>query len=135
MRARLGWVAGLLGQPLQFLSFPYFRACVSVGTDELQCACYSMYPLQCTYSTGDQLHVLMCRPCLQVALCVGYVALQTDLEVLVMKLERTSGPAAQRSGDQKPQEHTLVPKDMLTGAEMDKNTGKQSSTTVQLYAW
>ncbi|KAL4630785.1 Hermansky-Pudlak syndrome 3 protein-like [Arapaima gigas] len=41
----------------------------------------------------------------QVALCDGFVALQTDLEVLVLQLERTQGGPAK--------EHTLVPSDMI----------------------
>ncbi|XP_062306201.1 Hermansky-Pudlak syndrome 3 protein isoform X1 [Osmerus eperlanus] len=54
----------------------------------------------------------------QVALCSGYVAVQTELEVLVMKLEKLSGPQPYKSGDHA-QEHSLVPKDMVTGDSLD----------------
>lgn len=55
---------------------------------------------------------------MQVALCSGYVAVQTELEVLVLKLEKQSGPQPQKSADQE-MEHSLVPKDMMTGAQLD----------------
>ncbi|XP_062306203.1 Hermansky-Pudlak syndrome 3 protein isoform X3 [Osmerus eperlanus] len=57
----------------------------------------------------------------QVALCSGYVAVQTELEVLVMKLEKLSGPQPYKSGDHA-QEHSLVPKDMVTGDSLDAGT-------------
>ncbi|KAJ8418901.1 hypothetical protein AAFF_G00004000 [Aldrovandia affinis] len=49
----------------------------------------------------------------QVALCAGYVALQTELEVLVVRLERLQS----RHGAQ---EHALVPKDMITRPSDDE---------------
>ena len=55
------------------------------------------------------------------ALCSGYVAIQTELEVLVLKLEKLSGPQPYKSSDHK-QEHSLVPKDMVTGDSLDAGT-------------
>ena len=55
------------------------------------------------------------------ALCSGYVAVQTELEVLVLKLEKLSGPQPYKSGDHE-QEHSLVPKDMVTGDSLDAGT-------------
>ncbi|XP_042178475.1 Hermansky-Pudlak syndrome 3 protein isoform X5 [Oncorhynchus tshawytscha] len=61
---------------------------------------------------------------MDVAICAGYIALQTELEVLVVKLERLPGAAfTQKSADKKPQDHSLVPQDMITGAEHDNETG------------
>ncbi|XP_064792176.1 Hermansky-Pudlak syndrome 3 protein isoform X3 [Oncorhynchus masou masou] len=60
---------------------------------------------------------------MDVAICAGYIALQTELEVLVVKLERLPGAAfTQKSADKKPQDHSLVPQDMITGAEHDNET-------------
>ncbi|XP_036834695.1 Hermansky-Pudlak syndrome 3 protein isoform X5 [Oncorhynchus mykiss] len=61
---------------------------------------------------------------MDVAICAGYIAMQTELEVLVVKLERLPGAAfTQKSADKKPQDHSLVPQDMITGAEHDNETG------------
>ncbi|KAG9351212.1 hypothetical protein JZ751_025103 [Albula glossodonta] len=51
----------------------------------------------------------------QVALCAGYVALQAELEVLVVKLERFQSLG-------KAEAHALVPRDMITGASDDEDT-------------
>ncbi|XP_020330351.1 BLOC-2 complex member HPS3 isoform X1 [Oncorhynchus kisutch] len=60
---------------------------------------------------------------MDVAICAGYIALQTELEVLVVKLERLPGAAfTQKSADKKPQDHSLVPQDMIPGAEHDNET-------------
>uniref|UniRef100_A0A8C7G9K7 HPS3 biogenesis of lysosomal organelles complex 2 subunit 1 n=1 Tax=Oncorhynchus kisutch TaxID=8019 RepID=A0A8C7G9K7_ONCKI len=77
---------------------------------------------------NDKLSILDFERCLilhlpglspqQVAICAGYIALQAELEVLVVKLERLPGSApTQMSADKKSQDHCLVPKDMITGAE------------------
>uniref|UniRef100_A0A8C8H8Q2 Hermansky-Pudlak syndrome 3 protein n=1 Tax=Oncorhynchus tshawytscha TaxID=74940 RepID=A0A8C8H8Q2_ONCTS len=82
---------------------------------------------------NDKLSILDFERCLiihlpglspqQVAICAGYIALQTELEVLVVKLERLPGAAfTQKSADKKPQDHSLVPQDMITGAEHDNET-------------
>ncbi|CAB1323821.1 unnamed protein product [Coregonus sp. 'balchen'] len=82
---------------------------------------------------NDKLSILDFERCLilhlpgllpqQVAICAGYIALQVELEVLVVKLERLPGAApTQKSTDKKPQDHSLVPKDMITGAEQDNET-------------
>ncbi|KAM9478438.1 BLOC-2 complex member HPS3 isoform 6-T6 [Salvelinus alpinus] len=82
---------------------------------------------------NDKLSILDFERCLiihlpglspqQVAICAGYIALQTELEVLVVKLERLPGaPFTQKSADKKPQDHSLVPQDMITGAEHDNET-------------
>ncbi|XP_010865403.1 Hermansky-Pudlak syndrome 3 protein isoform X2 [Esox lucius] len=82
---------------------------------------------------SDKLSILDFERCLilhltglsphQVAICSGYIALQAELEVLVVKLERLPGSAfTQKSADNKPQDHSLVPKDMITGAEHDTDT-------------
>ncbi|XP_018617425.2 BLOC-2 complex member HPS3 [Scleropages formosus] len=60
------------------------------------------------------LHVPSWTPS-QVALCDGFVALQTDLEVLVLRLERGRGGPAE--------EHTLVPGDMISRTSDDDADG------------
>ncbi|XP_052336165.1 BLOC-2 complex member HPS3-like isoform X2 [Oncorhynchus keta] len=62
----------------------------------------------------------------QVAICAGYIALQAELEVLVVKLERLPDSApTQKSADKKSQDQCLVPKDMITGAEHNNEIGNQ----------
>ncbi|KAJ7986208.1 hypothetical protein DPEC_G00337580 [Dallia pectoralis] len=82
---------------------------------------------------NDKLSILDFERCLifhltglsphQVAICSGYIALQAELEVLVVKLESLPGAAfTLKSADNKPQDHFLVPKDIITGAEHDTDT-------------
>ncbi|KAJ8374350.1 hypothetical protein SKAU_G00049300 [Synaphobranchus kaupii] len=55
----------------------------------------------------------------QVALCAGFVALQTELEVLVLKLERFQS-RSQGGGTKEPR--ALVPEEMITGINDDEET-------------
>lgn len=54
----------------------------------------------------------------QVAFCAGYVALQTDLEVLVVKLETLQSQSVGR------QDCCLLPSDMVPAASSDEDSGK-----------
>ncbi|XP_064186263.1 Hermansky-Pudlak syndrome 3 protein isoform X1 [Anguilla rostrata] len=56
----------------------------------------------------------------QVALCAGFVALQMELEVLVVKLERFQSRSGDDGGMQEPR--ALVPKEMVTGSNDDEET-------------
>ncbi|TRY54508.1 hypothetical protein DNTS_009216 [Danionella cerebrum] len=51
----------------------------------------------------------------QVALCAGYVALQTELEVLVVKVTQ------QKTNIRSAKEHVLLPEDILTERSLDKD--------------
>lgn len=51
----------------------------------------------------------------QVAFCAGYVALQTDLEVLVVKLTQ------RQKSSQAAEEHTLLPEDIMTETSLDED--------------
>ncbi|KAL1022867.1 hypothetical protein UPYG_G00033510 [Umbra pygmaea] len=85
---------------------------------------------------NDKLSILDFERCLilhltglsaqQVAICAGYIALQAELEVLVVKLERLPGAGLiQKSAVNKSQDHCLVLKDMLNeehGSETEIET-------------
>uniref|UniRef100_A0A672P7S6 HPS3 biogenesis of lysosomal organelles complex 2 subunit 1 n=1 Tax=Sinocyclocheilus grahami TaxID=75366 RepID=A0A672P7S6_SINGR len=58
----------------------------------------------------------------QVAFCAGYIALQTELEVLVVKLtpRQKSSPAAE--------EHALLPEDIMTETSVNEDAGITNKT-------
>lgn len=60
----------------------------------------------------------------QVAFCAGYVALQTELEVLVVKLtpRQKSSAAAE--------EHALLPEDIMTETSIDEDAGNTNRTVL-----
>ncbi|KAK7127228.1 hypothetical protein R3I94_018419 [Phoxinus phoxinus] len=53
----------------------------------------------------------------QVAFCAGYVALQTELEVLVVKLT----PRQKSSQDNTAEQHSLLPEDIMTETSLDED--------------
>lgn len=55
----------------------------------------------------------------QVAFCAGYVALQTELEVLVVKLT----PRQKSSQDNTAEQHSLLPEDIMTEPSLDEDAG------------
>lgn len=55
----------------------------------------------------------------QVAFCAGYVALQTELEVLVVKLT----PRQKSSQDSPAEQHSLLPEDIMTETSLDDDAG------------
>nr|XP_023699636.1 Hermansky-Pudlak syndrome 3 protein isoform X2 [Paramormyrops kingsleyae] len=67
----------------------------------------------------------------QVAFCAGYVALQTDLEVLVVKLENLRSQSVERQEWQEQQEHCLLPNDMVPAASSDEDSGRREKPEVQ----
>ncbi|XP_048832254.1 Hermansky-Pudlak syndrome 3 protein isoform X2 [Brienomyrus brachyistius] len=61
----------------------------------------------------------------QVAFCAGYVALQTDLEVLVIKLENLRSQSVERQErqeQQERQEHCLLPYDIVPAASNNEDS-------------
>lgn len=53
----------------------------------------------------------------QVAFCAGYIALQTELEVLVVKL------TPQQKSSQTAEQHVLLPEDIMTETSLDEDAG------------
>ncbi len=51
------------------------------------------------------------------AFCAGFIALQTELEVLVVKL------TPQQKSSQAAEEHTLLPEDIMTEISLDEDAG------------
>ncbi len=53
----------------------------------------------------------------QVSFCAGFIALQTELEVLVVKL------TPRQKSSQSAEEHTLLPEDIMTETSIDEDAG------------
>lgn len=65
----------------------------------------------------------------QVAFCAGYVALQTELEVLVVKL------TPQQKSSQAAEHHLLLPEDIMTETSLDEDAGITNTLVTGKYDW
>ncbi|CAB1332269.1 unnamed protein product [Coregonus sp. 'balchen'] len=127
--------SSLCGAPkeqMEIIEIPLFQrplcvACCGV-TGDLLVGCPKslvLFSLK-RQALNDKLSILDFERCLilhlpglsaqQVAICAGYIALQAELEVLVVKLERLPGAApTQKPADKEFQDHSLVRKEGLAG--------------------